>query len=93
MEGNVKFNFSVANDLIYRLTICRENIVDEHDKMQDNFSALNEHFKDAYYQEFLVEFEKGERTVKKVNEDMRDLTVSLIQYAKELGELERGGIV
>lgn len=91
MDKNVKFNFSVACDLTNRLRVCREIVEDEHEKLQTNFSALNEHFKDAYYEEFKVEFEKGNRVVKDINEDVRILTISMIDYAMKLGELERGG--
>lgn len=91
-NGTVKFDFSVACDLTNKLTNCMDTLESEHEKLQNNFTALSESFKDAYYDEFKVEFEKGERAVKAISGDVRDLTVTLIDYALKLGELERGGI-
>lgn len=92
MYGTVKFDFSTACELTNKLTTCMDVLESENDRLQNNFSALNEHFKDAYYEEFKVEFEKGDRIIKTINEDVRELTVALINYAMKLGELEHGGL-
>ena len=61
MDGIVRFNFDTACELTNKLTTCTDIIENENDRLQNNFSALNEHFRDAYYEEFKVEFEKGDR--------------------------------
>ncbi len=91
MDETVRFNFDTACELTNKLTTCMDVLESENDRLQNNFSALNEHFKDAYYEEFKVEFEKGDRIIKAINEDVRDLTVALINYAMKMGELEHGG--
>ena len=82
VQGNVKFDFSVACDLTNKLTNCMDVLESENDRVQTNFLALNEHFNDAYYGEFQVEFEKGNRIIETITEDVRDFKISIWHLSK-----------
>lgn len=90
-NGNVRFNFDTAVNLTNKLTNCMDILEIEHENLQNNFSALQSDFKDAFYGEFQTEFQKGERIIKTLTQDVRNLTISMCKYAVALSDYETGG--
>lgn len=83
----IKFDFDTAINLVNELTTCIDVLESENYKLQCDFNALHSDFNDAYYDEFAAEFQKGDRYTKEIIEVIRELSVNVLEYAKQLVEL------
>ena len=84
----MKFNVETGFELVNELVQCLDVVEEENDRLQHNFQALNSSFKDAYYQEFASEFEAGDKSIKKLKENVHDVATKILRYTKYLAENE-----
>ena len=82
----MKFNVDTGFELVNELVQCLDVVEEENDRLQHNFQALNATFKDAYYQEFASEFESGDKSIKKLKENVHDVATKILRYTKYLAE-------
>lgn len=87
MSERIKFDFDSAVSLVNSLTSCMDILEAENEKLQNQFDILSADFRDAYYDEFAVEFKKGDRCVREMKGVIRDLSIGLLKYAREMGAL------
>lgn len=81
--GN-KFDFGTANDLCELLMTAAETMESENQKIQNNFIALHETFKDKAYDEFQSDFNAADRTMSKIIADLREIQKALSDYKTRL---------
>ena len=81
--GN-KFDIETANDLCELLKTAAETMESENQKIQNNFIALHETFKDKAYDEFQSDFNAADRTMSKIIADLREIHKALSDYKTRL---------
>lgn len=75
-----KFDFDVAEDLCETLIVVADTMESENQKVQDNFTALHETFRDKAYEEFQGEFNAADRTMAQIIADLREMHKALCDY-------------
>lgn len=61
-----------------------ETMESENQKIQNNFIALHETFKDKAYDEFQSDFNAADRTMSKIIADLREIHKALSDYKTRL---------
>ena len=84
--GN-KFDLEAAQKLSEILIKTANTMEAESSKVQDNFTALGETFKDKGYIEFQSELNAADRTMANIIADIRELNRSIIDYKNQMSEL------
>lgn len=84
--GN-KFDLEAAQKLSEILIKTANTMEAESSKVQDNFTALGETFKDKGYSEFQSELNAADRTMASIVADIRELNRSILDYKNQMSEL------
>lgn len=82
--ANNKFDFDTATKLSSLLIRTADTMEAENEKMQHNFLALNETWKDRAYGEFQDQFRDADKTVAEAVALLRELNKNMLAYAMKL---------
>ncbi|WP_352419542.1 hypothetical protein [Proteiniborus sp.] len=83
--GN-KFDFSTAETLCELLIDTADTMESENTKMQHNFDALHESFRDSTYDVFKSEFSDADKTIADAITALRELNIALRKYSEQMRE-------
>ena len=86
----INFQLGTAYDYIYSLTRCYQDVEYYQEDIKNTFDSLQSAFNDPYYQEFAVEFNKGDRIITQLKETISELSKSMLNYAREMEVLANG---
>lgn len=82
----IRFSRDAAVSVVNAITQCSDILNNENQKIQQNFEALGDTFKDSYYQEYKQAFDRGNSAVRNTRTSMKELSRALLKYAIELTE-------
>lgn len=84
MEERIVLTVDDMVNLVNSMVNCRDVLDNENDKLQTSFKNLKEDFKDTYYDEFEVEFKRGDLAIKNLRDSLSDIIVAIGKYTSSL---------
>ncbi len=83
-SGQIRLFREEAIAAVNAMAECKATVEEEHNRLMTNFDALGETFKDQYYEEYRSQFAAGASVVRNFNQDVGSLTVSLLEYVRQM---------
>ena len=84
MEERIRLTFDDALNLVSSMTTCTDVLDSENDKLQHNFKALHDEFRDVYYDEFADEFKKGDIAIKEMCDSLTQIGAAVYKYTTSM---------
>lgn len=84
MEERIRLTVDDMVSLVNSMVACRDVLEIENEKLQDSFKNLQEDFQDAYYNEFEVEFKKGDKAVGNLRDSLSEIIVAIGKYTASM---------
>lgn len=86
LMGN-RFDLEAAQRLSETLLKTADIMQTETIRVQDNFKALGETFRDKAYEEFQNELNSADKSISNIINDIRELNQSILDYKNQMSEL------
>jgi len=84
MEERIRLTVDDMVNLVNSMVVCKDVLESENAKLQHNFKCLQEDFQDAYYNEFEVEFKRGDRAVGNLRDSVSEIIVAIGKYTSSM---------
>lgn len=79
-----KFDFTTASNLIQAIESTVLVLETKNERMEKQFAALREGFKDSGYDDYAVDMTMTNNALKDVTSQLREIAKSISKYAEQL---------